>query len=351
MIIKYHLERIRAMWYDFPIDYGIFSERSLRRLVSHRLQKYSQMVAELNQDQIQNIQQAFRQECSSGPIAINTSEANQQHYEVPIEFFTHILSQHMKYSGSIWNKQINMEVSDETTLDCYIDRAQMSDGNKVLELGAGWGSLSLHIAQKHKNTSVTTVTNSHLQKRYINNKIKEMNLTNITVIQSDINDYNTDTNFDTIFSIEMFEHLRNPAALLRNITRWLNPAGTLFIQVFSHKKYPQFFDNPGSSWMARHFFTGGMMPYAGFFSDICDSLETERQWIISGTHYHNTLESWLRKLDDNNNQLLSSLQESWPNNQAKIYINRYRMFLLICSEMFRFNKGQDWHTMHYLFQK
>ena len=112
----------------------------------------------------------------------------------------------MKYSGSIWNKQIDMEVSDETTLDCYIDRAQMSDGNNVLELGAGWGSLSLHIAQKHKNTSVTTVTNSHLQKRYINNKIKEMNLTNITVIQSDINEYNTDTNFDTIFSIEMFEH-------------------------------------------------------------------------------------------------------------------------------------------------
>ena len=309
------------------------------------------MIAGLNQQQILNIQQTFRQECSSGPIAINTNEANQQHYEVPLEFFTHILSQHMKYSGSIWQKPMSLEYSDEATLDCYIDRAQMCDGNNVLELGAGWGALSLHIAQNYKKTKVTTVTNSNIQKRYINNKIAEMNLTNITVVQSDINNYSTDSYFDTIFSIEMFEHLRNPRALLNKIRGWLHPNGKLFIQVFSHNKYPQFFDNPRSSWMARHFFTGGMMPYAGFFSDICDSLETERQWVISGTHYHKTLENWLHKLDCNNNQLLSSLQTSWPKTQSQIYINRYRMFLLICSEMFRFNKGQDWHTMHYLFQK
>ena len=309
------------------------------------------MVARLNQQQILDIQQTFCQECSSGPIAINTKDANRQHYEVPLDFFTHVLSKNMKYSGSIWQKQMSLEDSDKTTLDCYIDRARMYDGHEVLELGAGWGALSLHIAEKYKNTNVTTVTNSHTQKRYINNKIRDMKLTNITVIQSDINDFSTNGHFDTIFSIEMFEHLRNQRALLNKIRRWLQPDGKLFIQVFSHNKYPQFFDNPRSSWMARHFFTGGMMPYAGFFSDICDSLETERQWVISGTHYHNTLESWLRKFDDNNNQLLSSLQVSWPKTQAKIYINRYRMFLLICSEMFRFNKGQDWHTMHYLFQK
>ena len=320
-------------------------------MVRYRLRNYSQMVAGLSQHQIIHIQKTFREKCSSGPIAKNTNEANQQHYEVPIEFFTHVLSKHMKYSGSIWNQQMSLEDSDKTTLDCYIDRARMSDGSKVLELGAGWGSLSLHIAQKYNKTQVTTVTNSHLQKIYISKKIREMNLNNITVVQSDINNYTTDAHFDTIFSIEMFEHLRNPAALFRKTRRWLNPGGKLFIQVFSHSQYPQFFDNPRSSWMSRHFFTGGMMPYVGFYSDICDSLKTDRQWIISGTHYHNTLEAWLHKLDCNSNQLLSSLQEVWPRTPSKIYINRYRMFLLICSEMFRFNQGQDWHTMHYLFQK
>ena len=339
------------MLYNIPIDYRLISDKILRKLIISRLNKYNAMVSRMTPEQINEKQELFREYCSNRPMAINTLEANKQHYEVPAEFFTKMLSKHMKYSGSIWQDTSKLNNSDENTLKLYANRTEINDGDTILELGAGWGALSLYIAQNFKNSFITAVTNSKQQKQYISTKIKEFNLTNMKVILSDVNDFDPQDKFDRIMSIEMFEHLRNPSLLFKKIDTWLTKNGKLFIQVFSHREYPQFFDNTRSSWMAKNFFTGGMMPYAGFYRDICKPLSQNKQWTISGSNYHYTLEAWLKRLDDNNTELQSLLRKSWPHNISNRYINRYRLFLLICSELFKYNDGKDWHIMHYLFSK
>ena len=340
------------MWYERLIDYGYLPDFALRVFVRVGLNKFTNRASRLSAQELKELHGVFQRTCIDSPIAVHTMEANDQHYELPVGFFEKVLSSSMKYSGSLWGEEVeDLTEAEKATLRVYLKRASIENGQSVLDLGAGWGALSLEIARAHENSSVTSVTNSSLQKEYLEGKIVEENLKNIEVLKTDVNNLEPRFKYDRVVSIEMFEHLRNPAALISRISDWLSPDGKLFIQVFSHKNFPQHFDNRENSWMAKHFFTGGMMPYDGFYSELPSQLRLERTWVESGMDYHKTLECWLKKLDSNRSKIVEQLEETLSPQSSRIYMNRYRLFLIFCSELFRFNRGNDWHLMHYLFSK
>ena len=339
------------MWYEKLVDRGMVPDWALRKLIRLMLTKYSKKADKLDHSELGNLKRAFRSKCEDSRIALNVVDANLQHYELPTPFWRLILSSSMKYSGSIWtpgNKNLND--SDKQMLELYENRASISGGQSILDLGAGWGSLSLEIAQKYKDSMITSLTNSASQKEYIQQKATKEKMGNLRVVKTDISEYRPEVRFDRIVSIEMFEHIRNPAKLMNRIAEWLNPGGTLFIQVFSHKYLPHHFDDVENSWMAKSFFTGGLMPYDGFYNELCADLDLKNIWTISGLNYHQTLERWLENLDNNRQEITEQLRTTHTQSNAPVDINRYRLFLIICSELFRFNQGRSWHLMQYLFE-
>ena len=340
------------MWYEFFVDNRIFPERVMRSFIRIALKKYFKKIQSLSESEIKQIQYNFQKTSNNSEITIHANLANSQHYELPTSFFEKILSSHMKYSGSEWkNFQSNLETSDSETLDLYSKRAEISNNHSILELGSGWGSLCLYLAKKFPASFITTVTNSNSQKKFIEAKASSMNLNNLNVIKADISEFSTNEKFDRIVSIEMFEHTRNTKLLLQNIEEWLEDDGKLFIQVFSHQKYPQFFDDFSNSWMSKNFFTGGMMPYKNFYGDIQKKLKIVQSWEIEGIYYQKTLDSWLNNLEINKREISKQLSYELKPQNSKILTNRFRMFLLICSELFGFNSGKEWVVMNHLFEK
>ena len=340
------------MWYEIFVDNRIFPERVMRSFIRIALKKYFKKIQSLSESEIKQIQYNFQKTANNSEITIHANLANSQHYELPTSFFEKILSSHMKYSGSEWkNFQSNLETSDSETLDLYSKRAEISNNHSILELGSGWGSLCLYLAKKFPASFITTVTNSNSQKKFIEAKASSMNLNNLNVIKADISEFSTNEKFDRIVSIEMFEHTRNTKLLLQNIEEWLEDDGKLFIQVFSHQKYPQFFDDFSNSWMSKNFFTGGMMPYKNFYGDIQKKLKIVQSWEIEGIYYQKTLDSWLNNLEINKREISKQLSYDLKPQNSKILTNRFRMFLLICSELFGFNSGKEWVVMNHLFEK
>ncbi|MBR49348.1 MAG: SAM-dependent methyltransferase [Chloroflexi bacterium] len=340
------------MWYEIFVDNRIFPERVMRSFIRIALKKYLKKIQSLSESEIKQIQYNFQKTANNSEITIHANLANSQHYELPTSFFEKILSSHMKYSGSEWkNFQSNLETSDSETLDLYSKRAEISNNHSILELGSGWGSLCLYLAKKFPASFITTVTNSNSQKKFIEAKASSMNLNNLNVIKADISEFSTNEKFDRIVSIEMFEHTRNTKLLLQNIEQWLEDDGKLFIQVFSHQKYPQFFDDFSNSWMSKNFFTGGMMPYKNFYGDIQKKLKIVQSWEIEGIYYQKTLDSWLNNLEINKREISKQLSYELKPQNSKILTNRFRMFLLICSELFGFNSGKEWVVMNHLFEK
>ena len=340
------------MWYEFFVDNRIFPERVMRSFIRIALKKYFKKIQSLSESEIKQIQYNFQKTSNNSEITIHANLANSQHYELPTSFFEKILSSHMKYSGSEWkNFQSNLETSDSETLDLYSKRAEISNNHSILELGSGWGSLCIYLAKKFPASFITTVTNSNSQKKFIEAKASSMNLNNLNVIKADISEFSTNEKFDRIVSIEMFEHTRNTKLLLQNIEEWLEDDGKLFIQVFSHQKYPQFFDDFSNSWMSKNFFTGGMMPYKNFYGDIQKKLKIVQSWEIEGIYYQKTLDSWLNNLEINKREISKQLSYELKPQNSKILTNRFRMFLLICSELFGFNSGKEWVVMNHLFEK
>ena len=339
------------MWYEPVIDNWLLPNALMRLLVKLSIIKYARKISRLNADQIESIRSIFRNKCTTGHLAINTDEANLQHYEVPTEFFKTILGTRMKYSGSYWNDNCqDLDDADDKTLATYESRADIHNDQKILDIGAGWGSMSLYLAEKYHDSQVTSVTNSSTQKEYIESVSNKRNIENLRVIKCDINKLDITNKFDRIISIEMFEHTRNTKQLMGNVSNWLNPNGKLFIQVFSHKTHPHMFDDIEHSWLSRHFFTGGMMPYDGFYKDIPSPLSMIKSWTESGINYHLTLEAWLTTLESNKSNLVRKIQKSNHPTHPVVLINRYKLFLLACSELFKYNEGNDWHLMNYLFK-
>ena len=290
---------------------------------------------------------------SQGPLAIKTDQANDQHYEVPATFFEIMLGKALKYScASFENGEKDLDAAESSMLELTMNRARISEGMKILELGCGWGSLTIAMAEKFPGSNIVAVSNSNTQKEFIEEKCKTRGIRNLEVITSDMNDFRTDEKFDRILSVEMFEHMRNYSKLFELIHGWLDDQGKLFFHVFCHKDTPYFFEeNNRDDWMAKNFFSGGVMPAFDWLPRCAGELALEDRWAVNGRHYGRTLEAWLAKADDHRRPLIRLLEEGYGEGEGAVWLQRWRMFFMACAELFNYGGGDEWFVGHYRFRR
>ena len=301
-------------------------------------------------------QARLRERLRSGPIASFVEAANEQHYEVPAAFFQLWLGPRMKYSCGLWPAEdTTLAQSEDAMLALTCERAGLEDGMAVLELGSGWGSLSLWIASHYPRSTVLAVSNSESQVAFVRARAAAMGLTNVTAQRADARVFETERRFDRVVSVEMFEHLRNHEAMLARVARWLNPGGRLFVHVFAHRELAYLYEtDEAESWMARHFFTGGVMPSEALLPSYDRDLVCTERWTVSGLDYSRTLEAWLVRLDSARAEAIAALAETpGPGHgdarRATRQWRRWRIFLMACSELFAWHGGDTWRVAHYLF--
>ena len=287
------------------------------------------------------------------PVALVPELANEQHYEVPASFFEQVLGPRRKYSCCLWGQGVEtIEEAEREALRVTAERAGIEDGMKVLDLGCGWGSLSLWIAEHFPRASVRSVSNSQSQHDYIVAQAALRNLDNVTVEVCDMNDFDARDTFDRVVSIEMFEHMRNYGELFRRISSWLADDGRFFMHIFTHRTTPyEFIDKGPSDWMSRHFFSGGIMPSVDLPLMFPDHLKIERRWHWSGMHYAKTARAWLDRMDSRRVAVMPILEDTYGHQDASRWWMRWRMFFMACEELFRYDNGKEWLVSHYSFCK
>ena len=287
---------------------------------------------------------------SEGGIAEKTDDANEQHYEVPPEFFKYALGKNLKYSCSFFDKTDSLDEAEKSMLELYIERADIQEGHDILDLGCGWGSFSLYVAEKYPSVSITAVSNSKDQIAFIQNEAKRRGLFNIKASKMDVNNLDLDNKFDRIVSIEMFEHLRNYKLILNSLNSLLKPDGRLFVHIFCHKELTYFYEIKNSyDWMTKYFFEGGIMPSQDIFKYFDDKLEVINQWDVNGNHYAKTCKAWLNNHYKNKDKILDIFDKHYD--KPKIWFNRWRIFFLSCEAFFAINNGREYFVSHYLFKK
>lgn len=328
---------------DWMIRLGI------RSLLKKRLKDEEPIAGQRLEDKTQALISAM----NSSPIAVNTQEANEQHYEVPSYFYELVLGDYLKYSCGWWGDGIqNLNDAEKAMLDLTLQRAGIEDGMDVLELGCGWGSLSLYATQKFPHVRWTSVSNSATQKRYIESGIKCKSIQNLNVITADMNVFDTEKKFDRVVSVEMFEHMRNVNMLMGKVSNWLKEDGRLFIHIFTHNKYSYLFEGKSESdWMSRYFFSGGMMPAEDLYSRVSTHLTEEKRWNVNGRHYQRTAEAWLENQDKNKTEILRLFGETYPKGEATKWFSYWRIFFMSCAELWGYKQGTEWGVTHYLFKK
>ena len=321
----------------------------IKRLCGQRLSETNTLGLEA----LENSHQQWIDLLTESPVAIAPEKANEQHYEVPAQFFELVLGTNLKYSSGYWSKEVfSLDESELEMLKITCERAGLVDGQDILELGCGWGSLTCFMAQKFPNSKITAVSNSKDQRNFIQQKNDKLNLQNIKVVTADMNDFSTDEKFDRVISIEMFEHMRNYDELLKRIDGWLKQNGKLFVHIFSHKEVAYPFEDKGDGdWMAREFFSGGQMPSHRLLMSFPDRMKIEKDWRVSGTHYEKTSLAWLRKMDTNKIEVLELFKTTYGEKDASEWFQRWRIFFMSCEVLFGFNEGSEWGVSHYLFEK
>ena len=329
------------------LETGQVSDRTVRRMIRYGL---TNLLAEKEKEDWETYSYKFLEfveELKNSPIAIHTSVANQQHYDVNSDFFELVLGNRLKYSCCYYPDGIySLDEAEEAMLELICSRAQVQDGQEILELGCGWGSLSLYLAEKYPNSRITGLSNSQNQKKFIDQKQKIAGFDNLNIITADISEFELNKQFDRIISIEMFEHLRNYEKLLQKISTWMKFDGLLFVHIFSHQKYAYYFEN---NWIADNFFTGGIMPSDNLLLYFTQDVNIQKHWRFSGKNYQKTSEAWLKNLDNNKAKVLEIFSNIYEKEKAvKIFV-MWRLFLMVTAESFGFKDGREWLVSHYLF--
>ena len=294
----------------------------------------------------------FVRNMGKAPVAPLVHKANEQHYEVPAAFFQQVLGAQLKYSSAFWDGVDTLDQAEVQALALSCEHADLKDGQEVLELGCGWGSLTLWMAKSYPNSTITAVSNSHSQRLFIEQRAMEAGLGNVRVITADINHFSMDQGFDRIVSVEMFEHLRNYASIFDRVAGWLKPDGRFFMHIFCHRSTPYLFEvRDDTDWMSRYFFSGGMMPSADLPLKFQDSLCFANRWDWSGVEYQKTAEAWLDKLDAARDEVFAIFSDTYGQADAKMWVNRWRIFFMACAELFGMRGGDEWRVSHFLFNK
>ena len=314
----------------------------IRRLLRKRMQK-----ARLERSNLADFVEQLRR----SPLAVHTDAANDQHYETPAEFFQKVLGPRLKYSCCLYDSPgASLAEAEESMLRLTCDRAGLEAGQRILELGCGWGSLTLWMAEHYPEASITAVSNSHSQREFIESQAAERGLNNLEVITADMVEFTPPGEYDRIVSVEMFEHMRNYELLFRRVAEWLAPGGEAFVHVFCHAEEPYLFEAEGEdNWMGRHFFTGGVMPSEDLFDRFADDLRITERWRVDGLHYWRTCEHWLANLDRQREAIVRQFEKALPPAKARLAVQRWRMFFMACAELFRYDGGQRWFVAHYRF--
>ena len=285
-------------------------------------------------------------------IALSTDTSKDQHYEVPTAFYRDVLGPHLKYSSGFWQTPNDSLLdSEKQMLDLYCERAQLKNGQQILDLGCGWGSLSLYLAEKYPNSHITGLSHSITQRQHILSESKKRNLDNLTIITEDINTVEITQTFDRILSIELFEHMRNYNRLFERVSKWLCDEGFLFIHIFGHKELAYTFESKNADdWMGRYFFKDGIMPSKTLFQKAQSHFDIYDQWTVNGTHYQKTLEAWLEKMRANK-QTLRPVFKAHYGSKSRQFWHYWELFFMACAELFGFNQGHEWQVYHYLMKK
>lgn len=288
------------------------------------------------------------------PLAVETDAANEQHYEIPARYFKTVLGSHLKYSSGYWpSENESLDQSEAAMLELTCNRAELGPNQRILELGCGWGSLSLWMAAHYPESEVVGVSNSNSQREYIEAQAKDRGLENLRIITCDINRFESEGDLDRVVSVEMFEHVRNHRQLLGRIADWLKPAGKLFVHIFTHRAHTYLFEEKSQKdWMSKYFFTGGIMPAVDLLPTAASGiLKEEERWSVNGRHYSRTLEAWLAKQDRHGDQVHEIFVDCYGKRDAKLWAQRWRIFYMACSELFAYNNGEEWPVTHYRFAK
>ena len=319
----------------------------IRRLLRQRLREIAHPSPEIQVAQ-------FAESLRAMPIAINTAESKEQHYEVPTAFYQRCLGPRLKYSSGFYTRgDETLAQAEERMLALTCERARLADGLDILELGCGWGSLTLWMAEKYPRARIIGVSHSRTQREHILAEAKSRGLGNVDIITCDMNDLDLmASSFDRVVSVEMFEHMKNWPRLMANITRWLRAEGCFFAHVFTHSRFCYHFEaRDETDWMSRYFFTGGMMPAHALFPSFQENLQLVQDWKVNGRHYAQTAEHWLQNMDAHRAEIMPLFAQTYGREHAVKWWAYWRVFYLACAELWWFRDGEEWHVSHYLFRK
>ena len=340
----------RRNWYEGPLERGVFPDRLIRFGIRRRLAKRLADLRAGGPEAMHERKRALIEGLRESPVAIETDAANAQHYELPPEFFRLWLGARRKYSCCLYpTGRETLDEAEVAMLDLYCERARIEDGMDILDLGCGWGSLSLHLAERYPNANILAVSNSALQREAIEAMARERDLTNLEVRTADANTFEPGRAFDRVCSVEMFEHMKNYESLLGLVSSWLKPDGLLFVHIFTHREAAYHYE-ADEDWIGRYFFSGGTMPSDDLLLHFQDDLAIRDHWTHSGEHYRRTAEHWLENYDRNREPIMRILREAYGD-EATVWWNRWRVFILACAELWGFRGGSEWQVSHYLFSK
>lgn len=322
--------------------------RGIRSMLAQKIKEHTRP----SPDKEREVLLEFVNELKALPIALHTDSANRQHYEVPAEFFKYALGPRLKYSCALWTDSTRtLAEAEENMLDLYCQRADLQDGQDILELGCGWGSLSLYLAERYSKSNIVTLSNSSTQKKYIDDQIAQRSIKNLHVLTANIINFDTEMEFDRIISIEMFEHLKNYELMLAKVSRWMRAEGKLFIHIFTHKRFAYHYeDKDGTDWMTSTFFEGGTMPSEDLLLYFQKDVRILDQWTVCGTHYQKTSEAWLANMKANKQAVIKIMADTYGTENAVKWWAFWKLFFLACAELWGYKNGSEWTVSHYLFE-